>query len=61
MVMQLVGCAEAADIAARAGLQLEGAMLITGCLREVQLTLCHIIANTGEIARSCKEGLHTSD
>ena len=47
MTLQLIGCADFSDLAAEAGLQLEGTMPITRCLREVQLTLRHIVANTG--------------
>lgn len=49
MTLQLIGCADFSDLAAEAGLQLEGNMPITRCLREVQLTLRHIIAITGGI------------
>jgi hypothetical protein len=49
VTLQLIGCADFSDLAAEAGLQLEGTMPITRCLRKVQLTLRHIIANTGGI------------
>lgn len=47
MTLQLIGCADFSDLAAAAGLQLEGVMPITSCLREVPITLCHIAAITG--------------
>ena len=48
MMVQLVSCAHVTDVAPAGGLQLEAVMPTTGCLREMQLTLRHIIEITGE-------------